>query len=33
MENLSLNLAATMEGFIQEKVYFSKYETSFRRFI
>jgi len=33
MENLSPNLTDTMEGFIQEKVDLSKYETSFRRWL
>ena len=33
MENLSPNLTDTMEGFIQERVDFSKYETSFRRWL
>jgi hypothetical protein len=33
MENLKSNLTDTMEGFIQEKVDLSKYETSFRRWL
>ena len=33
MENLSPNLTDTMAGFIQERVDFSKYETSFRRWL
>jgi transposase len=33
MEDLSSNLTDTMEGFIQEKFDFSKYETSFRRWL
>jgi hypothetical protein len=31
MENLKSNLTDHIEGFIQEKVDLSKYETSFRR--
>ncbi len=33
MENLTPNLTDNMEGFIQEKVDLSKYETSFRRWL
>ncbi len=33
MENSKSNLTDHMEGFIQEKVVFSKYETSFRRWL
>ncbi len=33
MEKLTPNLTDTMEGFIQEKVDLSKYETSFRRWL
>ena len=33
MEKLTPNLTDTMEGFIQERVDFSKYETSFRRWL
>ena len=33
MEDLSPNLTDTMEGFIQERLDFSKYETSFRRWL
>jgi len=33
MESLKSNLTDYMEGFIQEKVNFSKYETSFRRWL
>lgn len=33
MEDLSPNLTDTMEGFTQERVDFSKYETSFRRWL
>ncbi len=33
MENLTPNLTDNMEGFIQEKVDFKKYETSFRRWL
>lgn len=33
MENLKSNLTDTMEGFLQEKVDLSKYETSFRRWL
>lgn len=33
MEKLTPNLTDTMEGFIQEKVDFKKYETSFRRWL
>jgi len=33
MGNLKWNLTDTMEGFIQEKVDLSKYETSFRRWL
>lgn len=33
MENLKSNLTDHMEGFIQEKVDLSKYETSFRRWL
>ena len=33
MENLTSNLTDNIEGFIQEKVDLSKYETSFRRWL
>lgn len=33
MEKLTANLTDNMEGFIQEKVDLSKYETSFRRWL
>lgn len=33
MENLKSNLTDNMEGFIQEQVDLSKYETSFRRWL
>ena len=33
MENLTSNLTDHLEGFIQEKVDLSKYETSFRRWL
>jgi hypothetical protein len=33
MERLTPNLTDTMAGFIQEKVDFKKYETSFRRWL
>jgi len=33
MEDLSPNLTDTMEGFTQERVDFSKYESSFRRWL
>lgn len=33
MEKLTPNLTDNMEGFIQEKVDYSKYETSFRRWL
>jgi transposase len=33
MEKLTPNLTDTMEGFIQERVDFKKYETSFRRWL
>lgn len=33
MEKLTPNLTDNMEGFIQEKIDYSKYETSFRRWL
>lgn len=33
MENLTANLTDNMEGFVQEHVDLSKYETSFRRWL